>query len=893
MRVVSLRLVEAVVIRGFVSRMSAAAAVLSVVLLLSGAERTWGQAAPGVAPGRRPATRPAASTAPADPNAPKLRCDELIHDFGEVWSGEQVEHAYVIHNDGKSPLELLNVRPSCGCTVVDFDKVIAPGGQGKVTVKLSTVRMAHEVSKTVMVESNDPLRRSITLTLKGKVKPRISVEPASAAFGSVTDRGTELVRKIKVTNHTEEPMKLQRMPLPPGQKTVFQAEVAEVEPGKVAEITVRVAPPIPEGSSSLLLRFQTGIEKEKEIPVTCSLYSPPLVQVMPMLLPVTLPVPENFQRWVSIVYNGKDDFVIEKPVPGNDAISVELVPSSPQPPRPAPGTPPNAPAPARPQSYRLNVRIDPRFNPPTEDPIDIVMKTNLKEKPEIKVAVKPTRVKTPPARPPQTPVVARPEELLGKPCPVTSFLSAGSGQALQLGTGGQVAMLNFWAAWSAQSRQQAAAIQSLSTQFFRKGVTFVNVSVDSLKPVSEITKAAQSFGLAPGTVAADPHYVTAARFGVKSVPTLILVGKSGMVEAIHEGLPGPEQVEAYEEMLKSEIDLLLEGRNRAEFASIPKTAGLADAMEAQAAGVVSPGPRLTIESTRQDIGAVNPASEVSANVYVRNDGRQPLSITSVTASEGLAIDSGYPRALQPGATGALACRFTAAGQPSSFGHKVTIASNDTARPRVEITLVGAVKPYLEVQPKTGIDFGRNPRTQTMERMATILYNGPNEPAIEYLSAESSSPKFAVRVKRLGTSNNAMLTVTPNGPFDLGELTAVAKVKTTSEPQPTLDVPIRLYNPKRVEVTPEAVVLQGAARTQRYSITIANNGFSDLHILGVTKSNSSIRTQFYPDSDGFSYRLEVMLPVNYAMAAGGDKITIRTDDKEFGEIVIPIRSAAGG
>jgi len=38
-----------------------------------------------------------------------------------------------------------------------------------------------------------------------------------------------------------------------------------------------------------------------------------------------------------------------------------------------------------------------------------------------------------------------------------------------------------------------------------------------------------------------------------------------------------------------------------------------------------------------------------------------------------------------------------------------------------------------------------------------------------------------------------------------------------------------------------------------------------------------------------------LPFNYTPSADGDKITIRTDDKEFGEIVIPIKSAtaAGG
>lgn len=871
---------EAIVNRRFISRALVASVVLSVFAVLSGVQQAWGQAHPGIAPAGGTPNSPVASTAPADPNAPKLRCDEPIYDFGEVWAGEVVEHEFVIINEGKSPLELLSVHGSCACTATTHDKVIAPGEQGKVTAKLTTTRMAGPLQRNITVQSNDPLKKTMSLGLKGQVKPRVSLEPPTAAFGSTTEQ-KELTRKIKVTNHTEEKMVIAPIPPLPGQTSVFKAQVAEVEPGKVAEITITAVPPFPDGPSSVTFRFNTGIEKEKEISVPCTLSVPPLVQVIPTLLPVTVPVTKGYVRQVSVIYNGQGDFAIESIKPGNDAIHADASPI------------------AGSKSYRLNVRIDEQFNPPNDNPIDIVIKTNLKEKEELKVSVKPTRIQRPPVQPSE-PVAARPEELLGKPTPVTSLTPARVPQPIQIGTNNQVAVVNFWAAWSTQSRRQLATIQSLNMQYFRKGVTFVNISVDPLKTAEEVTQAAQQCGLALNTVVLDPAYATASRFGIKSVPTVVLIGKSGVIEAVHEGFTAPNQAESgYEQMLRSELDLLLEGRTRAEFPAGPKPACTADAMEAQVSlahadassrRFTSPTARLTVESTRQDIGEVKPAAPATARVYLRNDGMQPLNIISVATSEGLTVEPGYPTTLASGASAALSCRFTAAAQPSSFEHKLTINSNDAARPKLDITLVGSVQPYLEVQPKTGIDFGRNPRTQTMGRMATIVYNGPDDADIQYLSAESSSPKFEAKVEKLGTSKNAKLVVNPKPPFDLGELNAVIKVQTTCKEQPTIEVPVKLYHPKRVEVTPEAVVVDGTGRMQRYSVTIAYNGLEDLHILGVTKSDNRIRTQFYPEADGFSYKLEMTLPMNFTPSAD-DKITIRTNDKEFGEIVIPIRRAA--
>ncbi len=77
----------------------------------------------------------AAPRAPAATLAPKAVCPEMEYDFGEMENTETVEHDYVVRNEGSLPLELLNVRTSCGCTAASPTKtLLAPAEEGRIRV---------------------------------------------------------------------------------------------------------------------------------------------------------------------------------------------------------------------------------------------------------------------------------------------------------------------------------------------------------------------------------------------------------------------------------------------------------------------------------------------------------------------------------------------------------------------------------------------------------------------------------------------------------------------------------------------------------------------------------------------------------------------------------------
>jgi len=79
-----------------------AAVALAAGLVLPGHAQEAAAPPPAEAP---PAAAP-------DAAAPVATFPEFSFDFGEVSRGQKVKHSFVIRNDGKADLEVLNVAPT-------------------------------------------------------------------------------------------------------------------------------------------------------------------------------------------------------------------------------------------------------------------------------------------------------------------------------------------------------------------------------------------------------------------------------------------------------------------------------------------------------------------------------------------------------------------------------------------------------------------------------------------------------------------------------------------------------------------------------------------------------------------------------------------------------------
>ena len=113
----------------------------------------------------------------------------MIKDVGKVGKGEKIAQDFVIKNEGDAPLEITDVKPTCGCTVAEFDHTIAPGGTGKIHAVVDTTDFGGPISKTIFVYTNDPDNARVELAVKAEVQPYVFVLPGFARF--IQPQGSE------------------------------------------------------------------------------------------------------------------------------------------------------------------------------------------------------------------------------------------------------------------------------------------------------------------------------------------------------------------------------------------------------------------------------------------------------------------------------------------------------------------------------------------------------------------------------------------------------------------------------------------------------------------------------------------------------------------------------
>lgn len=105
-------------------------------------------------------------------NAPQIKFDKLIHDYGTIAQGANGEVEFSFTNKGNEPLILSRPRSSCGCTVPTWPKQpILPGKSETIKVTYNTARIG-AFNKTVTIMSNAK-NQIVVLRIKGKVVDKL------------------------------------------------------------------------------------------------------------------------------------------------------------------------------------------------------------------------------------------------------------------------------------------------------------------------------------------------------------------------------------------------------------------------------------------------------------------------------------------------------------------------------------------------------------------------------------------------------------------------------------------------------------------------------------------------------------------------------------------------
>jgi hypothetical protein len=177
--------------------------------------------------------------------APRIEFSETQHDFGQAWQGDNLTHLFTFKNTGSSPLEITNIRASCGCTAAVVSKIetpeggegqstsearenpgpgtgpvagpgtgnatlppqahhqpgskhtFAPGESGNIEVTFRTAGKRSRTGSTVTVYSNDPRSPTTMLRVSAMVMVPVEVQPSIVRLNRV-GKGSDLQREVRI-----------------------------------------------------------------------------------------------------------------------------------------------------------------------------------------------------------------------------------------------------------------------------------------------------------------------------------------------------------------------------------------------------------------------------------------------------------------------------------------------------------------------------------------------------------------------------------------------------------------------------------------------------------------------------------------------------------------------
>jgi hypothetical protein len=230
----------------------------------------------------------APATAQKAPEAPQPVIDivEKIKDFGTVAKGEKIHAIFEVRNAGKAPLEISQVRPTCGCTVANFDRTIPPGGTGKIVADVDTTGFSGPISKAVLVFSNDPATPQANLVIKADVRAFIEVLPRPLVIFRNVLQGEPASEKLVLASADGSDFKVQSAEASGGTYQLTYRELPEKErvpdrKGSQWELTVTVPANAPEGMLNQKIVVKTTAPKAPEVTINVTGAVRAVVQVIP------------------------------------------------------------------------------------------------------------------------------------------------------------------------------------------------------------------------------------------------------------------------------------------------------------------------------------------------------------------------------------------------------------------------------------------------------------------------------------------------------------------------------------------------------------------------------------------------------------------------------------
>ena len=316
-------------------------------------------------------TVPASASAAAPQTGPRIQFAETIHDFGDIFSANVIDHDFIYTNTGTAQLVITSVQPGCGCTVTtNWDRQVEPGKTGRIPVRFNPVSFSGEVTKSVTVLCNDVEQPTRILQFKAKIQHPFELLPASVVFNQVEGETTNETKSVRIINNLEPKISLET---PISNNPMFTSRLTTIRPSKKFEL--QMSQSLCPTNARAIISIRTSSTNTPVLNVNAVLMFLPSISIVPQQLVLRPSAGTNQTYMVNIINNSTKPIELSEASVNAEGAVVTLHETLPG------------------KSFSLRLDVPPEFQPTNRSPVALSLKTTSPSHPILRIPV----VQPPPA----------------------------------------------------------------------------------------------------------------------------------------------------------------------------------------------------------------------------------------------------------------------------------------------------------------------------------------------------------------------------------------------------------------------------------------------------------------------------------------------------------------
>jgi len=311
----------------------------------------------------------------------------------------------------------------------------------------------------------------------------------------------------------------------------------------------------------------------------------------------------------------------------------------------------------------------------------------------------------------------------------------------------------------------------------------------------------------------------------------------------------------------------------------------------------SQAPHAIVPNLSHDFGSVAQGSKIVHQFTIRNAGTASLTLSRLSLSQSGMTGKMKP-AISPGEEASVTIEWDTTRMKGSVVGNAVLKLNDPATPQITLVLTAVVKPGIEFLPYQAI-YASVYQGESGQRNIRIVNN--RERPLGITRVEQQGEHFHAELKPVESGKLYDLEVTVPAAVPPGRYSEEVFLYTDDPSMVRLMVPVNVLVKPDVYANPETVDFGRVSLseltknpsvldllTQSFIVRKRAGTFS---ITSVTSDIPYVSIRRSPDGEGSSevFRIDVSL-IKDRLRPGpmSGSLRIRTDDKQFPELIVPVR-----